>query len=99
MRYIDPTLKAKLLLAQQTYYQNAEPHMEVIASRPRTPIRNKEYWEETIVQEDVTSIRTSVTVRKTGRTAADLAYVAYVEDNNNLTVKSASFTYPIMNIS
>lgn len=98
MRYIDPALRAKLLLAQQTYYQNAEPHIEVIVNRSRTPITYKGFWEEVIVTAGVTSISTSVAVRKTSRSAADRAYVAYVEDNNDLTVKSAAFTYPISNM-
>lgn len=98
MRYIDAILKAKLLLAQQTYYQNAEPHMEVIVSRAKTPIVDKAFWEEVIVTEDVTSIRTSVTVHKPTRASADRAYVAYVDDSDILTVKSALFTYPITNM-
>lgn len=94
MRPIDPTLKAKLLEAYQTLYNNAEPNVEAIVSRPTTPITSKNYWEETIVTENVTSICTSVAIQKTGR-YPEKAYVAYVDDSNVLVVKSADLVYPI----
>ena len=43
MRPIDNALKAKLLLAQQTLYNNADLKMRAIVSRPRSAISDKDF--------------------------------------------------------
>jgi len=94
MRYIDPTLKARIQSAQQTLYNNANPQMEVIAVRARTPITRKELWQELIITESATAVCTSVAVKKTGRTP-ETVYAAYVDSTGVLTVKSAAIKMPI----
>lgn len=97
MRYIDQTIKDKLLLAQQTLFNNAQPSMEVIAVRPRTAIFHERFWQESIVTEGVTAVCTSVAVKRTGRWG-EAVYVAYVA-GGTLTVKSAPFRFPIRAMS
>lgn len=94
MRYIDPTLKARIQSAQQTLYNNANPSMEVIAVRARTPITRKELWQELVITESATAVCTSVAVKKTGRTP-ERVYAAYVDSTGLLTVKSAAVKMPI----
>jgi len=94
MRYIDPTLKERILSAQQTLYNNANPSMEVIAVRARTPITRKELWQELIITESATAICTSVAIKKTGRTP-ERVYATYVDSSGVLTVKSAVVRLPI----
>jgi len=93
MRSIDTILKNRLLIKQQTLYNNAEPQMEVIAVRARTPITRKELWQELIITPGVTATCTSVAVRKTGRTP-ERVYAAYIS-GGVLTVKSSAILLPI----
>jgi len=98
MRYLDQTIKDKLLLAQQTLYNNAQPSMEVIAVRPRTAIFHERFWQESIVTAGVTAVCTSVAIKRTKRWGETI-YVAYVDTNDLLTVKSAPFVFPIRKMS
>jgi hypothetical protein len=98
MRYIDETIRARLLQAQKTLYNNANPSMDVIAVRPTTAITNKDFWQESIVAADTTATCTTVALRRTSGRTADRAYVAYISDGT-LTVKSAMLTPPINQIS
>lgn len=95
MRYIDETIRARLLQAQKTLYNNANPSMDIIAVRPQTPITNKDLWQEVIVTPGITATNTSVAIRRriTGR-QAERAYVAYIS-GGVLTVKYADMTYPV----
>jgi len=97
MRSIDPVIKSRLLQMQQTLYNNAQPSMEVLAIRPRTPIFHKRFWQESIVSADTTATCTSVAVRKTG-TKADRVYVAYIS-GSVLTVKSAALVFPVSSMA
>lgn len=97
MRAIDPVIKSRLLLMQQTLYYNAQPSMEVLAIRPRTPIFHKRFWQESIVAADTTATCTSVAVRKTG-VQADRVFVAYIS-NDVLTIKSAALVFPVANMA
>lgn len=94
MRNIDPILKSRQLAKQQTLYNNANPSMEVIAVRARTPITRKELWQELVITESATAVCTSVAVKKTGRTP-ERVYAAYVDSTGLLTVKSAAVRMPI----
>lgn len=96
MRDIDAALKSRILNARQTPANNANPAMEVIVTRPRTPISDKRYWQETIITEDQTATTTSVAVRKTGKNP-DKIYAAYIS-GGNLTVKAANVASPITNM-
>jgi len=94
MRNIDPILKSRQLAKQQTLYNNANPSMEVIAVRARTPITRKELWQELVITESTTAVCTSVAAKKTGRTP-ERVYAAYVDSTGLLTVKSAAVRMPI----
>jgi hypothetical protein len=94
MRYIDETIRARLLQAQKTLYNNANPSMDIFAVRPETPIRDERLWQEVIVTPGVTATNTSVAVRKTSSRSADRAYVGYVA-SGTLVVKTAAMTYPV----
>lgn len=98
MRNIDQIIKDRLQLPQQTAYNNAQPQMEVIAIRPRTPIFRANFWQESVVSEGVTAVCTSVAIRRTSRWG-DTIFVAYVDDSGDLTVKSAPFRFPIRTLS
>lgn len=98
MRQIDSTIKARALLNLQTTANNANPSMETVVSRPRTPIFDKRFWQETIIQTSAMIACTSVAVRRVGKTA-DKVYAAYVTNLGTLVVKSALITYPISNMS
>lgn len=93
MRTIDTTLKERFLLSQLTKANNANPVMEVIASRPRTQITDKRLWEETIITAGASATCTSVAIRRTGR-LPDRVYVSYIS-GSTLYVKSAALTYPL----
>ncbi len=93
MRYIDPTLKARILQAQQTLYNNNNPQMEVIAARAKTAITRKELWQELIITPGVTSTCTSIAARKTGR-SPDRVFAAYIS-GGVLTVKSSAIKFPV----
>jgi len=94
MRAIDATLKARIQLAQQTLYNNAEPKMDVTVSRPRTPITRAGFWQESIVTAGATAICTSVAVRRMVDKPTR-AYVAYVTDAGSLVVKYAELNTAI----
>jgi len=88
MRAIDATLKARIELAQQTLYNNANPQMDVTVTRPRTPITRAGFWQESIVTAGATSVCTSVCVRRQVKHPTR-AYVAYVTEGGTLVVKYA----------
>ena len=92
MRLIDPALKTRILQAQQTLYNNANPHTEILALRPTTAIRREQFWQKSIVTAGVTATCTSVAIRRQGA-KADRAYVACVA-GGTLTVKSAAIVIP-----
>ncbi len=98
MRAIDATLKSRLLQALQTQHNNANPSMEVLAIRPRTPITRGGFWQESIVAADETAVCTSVAVRRTGANA-DRVFVAFVDSSGTLTVKSAPIMNPVANMT
>lgn len=88
MRAIDAALKARIELAQQTLYNNANPQMDVTVTRPRTPITRAGFWQESIVTAGATSVCTSVCVRRQVKHPTR-AYVAYVTEGGSLVVKYA----------
>lgn len=91
MRSIDATLQARIELAQQTLFNNANPQMDVQVTRPRTPITRAGFWQESIVTEDATAICTSVAVRRQVKNPTR-AYVAYVTSGGTLVVKWADLS-------
>lgn len=91
MRAIDATLKARIELAQQTLYNNANPQMDVTVTRPRTPITRAGFWQESIVTAGATAVCTSVCVRRQVKHPTR-AYVAYVTDGGTLVVKYADLS-------
>ena len=94
MREIESTLQNRLLQALQTKSNNANPSMEVIAIRPRTPIFHSRFWQESIVAADETAVCTSVAVRKPGANA-NRVFVAFVNSAGTLIVKSAAIMNPV----
>jgi len=94
---IDSTIKSRTTSNIQTIANNSNPSMQVVVSRPRTPIFDKRFWQETIVTAGASATCTSVAVRKTGK-LPDRIFVAYIA-GGTLTVKSASLTYPISNMA
>jgi hypothetical protein len=88
MRLIDASIKARLLQAQQTLYNHANPWMRVSILHPETPIKASDLWSEGIITAGVTASSTSITVRKTGYNP-DKVYVAYIV-GTDLIVKSAT---------
>jgi hypothetical protein len=98
MRAIDATLKARIELAQQTLYNNAQPQMEVTVTRPRTPITRAGFWQESIVTAGATAICTSVAVRRSVKNPTR-AYVAYVTSGGSLVVKYADLNTAFSNLN
>lgn len=98
MRAIDATLKARIELAQQTLYNNANPQMDVTVTRPRTPITRAGFWQESIVTAGATSVCTSVCVRRSIKNPTR-AYVAYVTDGGSLVVKYADLNVAFDNLN
>lgn len=93
-RTIDAALKAKLLLMQQTVYNNANLYADVKVLRPKTPLSYKQYLLEAEVA-PVSSTCTSTAIRRRSLVRPpDYAYVAYVSDSV-LYVKRARLTYPL----
>lgn len=91
---IDSALQARIKSNLQTLANKSNPSMQTIVSRPRTPIFDKKFWQETIVQGMETAVCTSVAVRKQKR-YADKVFVSYVTNTGYLVVKSATIRNPI----
>lgn len=96
MRPISEDLKARILKAHQTIYENAEPRIWAEVLRPRTAIFNKRFWQESIITKSQAADLTSIAAKRTGE-YTETVFAAYVK-SGNLTVKSSNLVFPVNNM-
>lgn len=76
MRYVDPSMRARLLTAQQTLYKNADPRAIVRLSRPTTALTNATFLERQIIDfANVTAVSVAVRHKMHG---TDRLYIGYI---------------------
>lgn len=76
MKYVDPSMRARLLTAQQTLYKNADPRAIVRLSRPTTALTNATFLERQIIDfSGVTAASVAVRHKMHG---TDRIYIGYI---------------------
>ena len=81
MKYIDPTLKARIEKANQTLYENANPSMIASISRRSIPLTNKVFLERTKISDYTNVSGVSIAVRRPNiNRQADRIYAAFCDD-------------------
>lgn len=99
MRIIDNELKDKLLLAQQTIYNDAQLGVKAIVSRATTVIERPQFLREAIVTPNATITDSSVAVRhQLADTLGDWVYAASIVENN-LVIKKSKITIKITDMT
>ena len=80
MRYVPAALRARLLSAQQTLYNNADPEAVLWISRPGTVLRTAQFLERQTVLTGTAVTSVSLAARRPARgRAADRLYLAWVD--------------------
>lgn len=82
MKTIDPTLKQRLLLHQQTAYNNADPRAVVNISRTQLPLTGSKFLERQLIGTYNGLTRSAVAARHTNKGKdCDRIYVAYAAND------------------
>jgi hypothetical protein len=99
LRLIPSILKNRIEKAYQTKFENAEPSMEVIIARPKTPLIENRFLERTLVDIGTNVGKVSISARRMNiYDEADVVYIAYVDNGIGYIVKSNKLGISLKNI-